>query len=216
MSFSPGLGRDAGALLGEPQAEGVHQRLGPADELARRRRPGSSSRWHRAARCGPAPPWRGEPLLSNTVSRPRLAWTQHAARVPPAGSASRLWPAIDLHRSPEALEKRLAMLAAAPRRIFIDHADRLRTARHAPSSTGSRSCRAPDREPEPWSRPKVLDVFSAFFRRSYTGPRWNAAFPTGQGRAVQTRAGVDGRLAIEGGVVSVFRDQHRRDGAFGR
>ena len=28
------------------------------------------------------------------------------------------------------------------------------------------------------SRPGLFDVFSAFFRRSYTGPGWNAALPT--------------------------------------
>ena len=34
--------------------------------------------------------------------------------------------AVDLHRSPEALEKLLAMLAAAPRRILMDHPRRVR------------------------------------------------------------------------------------------
>ena len=165
----PGLGRDERALLGEPQAEGVHQRrgLGPADELARRRRlrPGSSSRWHRAARCGPVRPSRSANRCCRTPSR-GPAW--HGPSMPPASALLPAAPAgragcgrhsrrpAPFPRSPRAASRHACRCARAhthtPRPAGPP---RTMTAHRAPSSTGSRSssCPGPGRGPEPWSRP---------------------------------------------------------------
>ena len=60
------------------------------------------------------------------VQAPRLAWIRHPAGVsaPPgrSGRAGRLWPEWPSVRTvPRAIEKLLAMLAAAPGRILMDH-----------------------------------------------------------------------------------------------
>ena len=134
--------------------------------------------------------------------------------------------AVDLHRSLEALEQLLAMLAAAAGHILIHAPRRVRPgpppllARHRPHVAGLGLAPARVEHPDRGLvQPEVVRRLQLRLQALEHGPQMERrlADPTGQCRAVQVdpRTGVDLRLAVEGKMVGKLRYQHVGEQAFG-
>ena len=193
-------GRDARALLVEPHAEGVHQRrrFRPADRLARRRR------------LAPDPvldPVELRDAFQTRLGDRRAIAVEHSLKAAPGMGptcSQRQRPsrpvrpaqpvvagiAVDLHRSPEALEQLLAMLAATAGRIVIHHARRVRpgpgplVAHHRPHVAGPGL--APSRVENPnrgLVQPQVVRRLQRPLQAFVHGPKVERrlADPAGQG-----------------------------------
>ena len=227
----PGFGRDVGELLPEPVAEGLDQGRAaflPFGETPLRRTAADigldgvefGCDLRAAAVVDFAKP---TPAMRPTVRKPQ----RRAALAARSGQPVVAGIAVNLEDAVEAGEELFAMFTTAPGRIEVDDAGRIGS---APGAV------VPGQGPQPAGlRPAAARIEHRRSRLVHEQFRGHLQVPdqpvghrpqverrladlAGQRRAIQIepRARVYLRLAVEGGVLSIFGDEHMGDRALGR